>query len=207
MVTLVTQALVDEDDPAFDNPTKPVGPYYTIAEQKVFLKTRDDLQFKQDSGKGFRRVVPSPDPKRIIETNPIKSLVSTGTIVIACGGGGVPVIATHGHVTGVDAVIDKDLAAEKLATSIQATELVILTDVDGIYLNYKKKDQRLLSHVTVTQLQEFAASDHFAEGSMRPKVEAAIRFILNGGRKAIIAELGSIEEAIQGSKGTQISPS
>ncbi len=204
VVTLVTQTLVEKDDPAFHNPTKPVGPYYNVTEQQTLSKMRDDLKFKEDSGKGFRRVVPSPDPKKIIETEPIKSLVSIGTVVIACGGGGVPVVSSHAQLNGVDAVIDKDLAAERLATSIHATELVILTDVDGIYLNYRKKNQHLLSQVKVAQLQEFAAMGHFAAGSMGPKVEAATRFILNGGSKAIIAELGSIEEAIEGPKGTHI---
>lgn len=204
VVTLVTQMLVDQDDPAFHNPTKPVGPYYTVTEQQALSKNRGDLEFKEDSGKGFRRVVPSPDPKKIMETEPIKSLVSTGTVVIACGGGGVPVVNSQAQLNGVDAVIDKDLAAERLATSVRATELVILTDVEGIYLNYGKRNQHLLSHVKLARLQEYAAMGHFATGSMGPKVEAAIRFILNGGRKAIIAELDSIEEAIQGTKGTQI---
>jgi carbamate kinase len=204
VVTLVTQTLVDKNDPAFQNPTKPVGPYYTNPERQMLSRSRSDLEFKEDSGKGFRRVVPSPDPKMIIETEAILSLVSQGIVVVACGGGGVPVIGSQAQLNGVDAVIDKDLAAERLATSIHAMELVILTDVDGIYLDYRKKNRRLLSEVKVAQLQEFAALGHFAAGSMGPKVEATIRFVVNGGRRAIIAELDSIEDAIQGFKGTQI---
>lgn len=205
VIALVTQVVVDSNDPAFRNPTKPIGPFYTCEESKELLRKRPDLIIKEEPGKGFRRVVPSPDPKKIVETEAIKQLVKDGTIVIASGGGGIPVIKDDtDDLQGIDAVIDKDLSAERLATSIGANELVILTDVEGVYLNYGSRTQKLLRHVTANELRQYTSQGHFASGSMKPKVEAALRFVDNGGQRAIIAELDSLENALQGKTGTHV---
>ncbi len=205
VVTIITQVLIDAGDPAFLKPTKPIGPFYNEEEKNALVRDRQDLILREDSGRGFRRVVPSPDPKVIVESEAIKKLVDGGVVVIASGGGGIPVVESKGrNLQGVDAVIDKDLAAEKLATSIRARELAIMTDVEGVYLNYGKQNRRLLSRITRDQLAEYARKEDFAAGSMGPKVEAALRFLKNGGERAVIAQLDTIQEAIEGNEGTQI---
>ncbi len=204
VATIITQVIVDQDDPAFKHPSKPIGPFYTKEQKDALLRDRSDLVIEEDSGRGYRRFVPSPDPKAVVEDEPIRVLVEDESVVIACGGGGIPVIRQGGHFRGVEAVIDKDLAAERLATSIQAESLVILTDVDGVYLDYGKPRQRLLSRISPGELEIHAQKGYFAKGSMGPKVEAAIRFLRNGGKRAVIANLGDLEAAIKGSAGTQI---
>lgn len=204
VATVITQVAVEEDDPAFKNPTKPIGPFYTKVEAEKLKRERRDLVIEQDSGRGFRRFVASPDPKSVVEEEAIRSLVNNGSVVIACGGGGIPVIRKSERILGVDAVIDKDLAAERLAASIRAETLVILTDVDGVYLNYGSPHQRLLSNIRLGQLEGYAGQGYFAKGSMGPKVEASIRFLKNGGKRAVIASLAEVANAMNGSAGTQI---
>ena len=204
VVTLITQVVVDPNDPAFRKPTKPIGPFYTEVEKDRLVKEQKQLAMEEDSGRGFRRVVASPDPISVEETEAVQSLVDNGVVVITCGGGGIPVVKSEGLSQGIDAVIDKDLAAEKLATSIGAKELVIMTDVDGVYLNYRKPEQKLLSKVSLKELATYARQTHFAPGSMAPKIEAALRFLRNGGERVVIARLDAIEEAVDGTAGTQI---
>jgi carbamate kinase len=162
------------------------------------------MVMKEDAGRGYRRVVPSPDPKIIAERFAIRSLVDNGFIVVACGGGGIPITEEGGVAGGVEAVIDKDLAGQRLATLIGATIFVVLTDVDHAYLNYGSEKQEPIKHVTTGQLRNYLAQGQFKEGSMAPKVEAAIRFVESGGERAIIAELGNLIEALEGKTGTQV---
>jgi len=168
------------------------------------LRERSDLVIEEDSGRGYRRLVPSPDPKAVIEDEAIRVLVDDELVVIACGGGGIPVIRQGNRLQGIEAVIDKDLAAERLATSIHAENLVILTDVEGVYTNYGKQDQHLLSKISRDELERYAKKGSFSAGSMGPKVEAAIRFLRNGGKRSVIANLGDLGRAIKGSAGTQV---
>ncbi len=201
---VITQVLVDRNDPAFKHPSKPIGPFYSKDQRDVLVKDRSDLVIEEDSGRGYRRLVPSPDPKAVIEDEAIRVLVDDESVVIACGGGGIPVIRQGDQLQGVEAVIDKDLAAERLATSIHAESLVILTDVEGVYLNYGKPNQQLLSEINRDELEGYAKKGYFARGSMAPKVEAVIRFLRNGGKRAVIASLGDLGRAIKGSAGTQV---
>ncbi|HEV2120128.1 MAG TPA: carbamate kinase [Candidatus Bathyarchaeia archaeon] len=204
VATIVTQVLVDPNDPAFKHPSKPIGPFYTKDQRDAILKDRKDLTIEEDSGRGYRRLVPSPDPIAVIEHRAIQVLVDNESIVIACGGGGIPVIRQGRELEGVEAVIDKDLASERLATSIHADNLVILTDVEGAYLSYGKPEQQLLSKVNRDELEKYARKGSFATGSMGPKVEAAIRFLRSGGKRAVIANLRDLGGAIEGSAGTQV---
>jgi carbamate kinase len=204
VATVITQVLVEENDPAFKNPSKPIGPFYTKEQVESLLRERSDLVIEQDSGRGYRRFVASPDPKAVVEEEAIRGLVNNGSVVIACGGGGIPVVRRGDRLLGVDAVIDKDLAAERLAASIQAETLIILTDVDGAYLNYGTSAQRLLSKTRLAQLEEYASQGYFSKGSMGPKVEASIRFLRNGGKRAVIANLSDVVKAMKGSAGTEI---
>ena len=205
VATIITQVIVDQSDPAFKHPSKPIGPFYTREQRDTLLRDRSELVIEEDSGRGYRRFVPSPDPKAVVEGEAIRALVDDElVVVIACGGGGIPVIRQGTRLQGVEAVIDKDLAAERLASSIQAESLVILTDVDGVYLDYGKPDQRLLSNISPNELEIYAQKGYFAKGSMGPKVEAAIRFLRNSGKRAVIANLGDLGRAINGSAGTQV---
>lgn len=204
VVTLVTQVIVDEHDKAFQNPTKPIGPFYTEEEAKKIAKEKG-YTVKEDAGRGWRRVVASPTPKRIAEIDSVKRLWDS-TIVITAGGGGIPVIENmDGSQTGVPAVIDKDLAAERLAEDMETDILLILTEVDKISLNFKKPNQRDLSHVTVAEAIKYIEEGHFAPGSMLPKVMAAIKFARRfPGKKAIITSLYKAVEALDGKEGTVI---
>ena len=204
VVTLVTQVIVDEHDKAFQNPTKPIGPFYTEEEAKKIAKEKG-YTVKEDAGRGWRRVVASPTPKRIAEIDSVKRLWDS-TIVITAGGGGIPVIENmDGSLTGVPAVIDKDLAAERLAEDMETDILLILTEVDKISLNFKKPNQRDLSHVTVAEAIKYIEEGHFAPGSMLPKVMAAIKFARRfPGKKAIITSLYKAVEALEGKEGTVI---
>ncbi len=206
VVTVLTQVMVDTDDPAFQNPTKPIGPFYTEYQRGKLLEERRDLVIKEDSGRGHRRVVASPDPKLVLESEAIQTLVNNAAIVIACGGGGIPVTRSNHTLSGAEAVIDKDLAAERLATSVRASQLAIMTDVDGVFLHYGDKDQQLLSGVRKQELARYALEGHFASGSMGPKVESVVRFLDNGGESGVIAYLGNLKDAVEGRSGTQISP-
>lgn len=203
VATVVTQVVVGEEDPAFQNPTKPIGPFYT-EEQARRIMSEKGFVMKEDAGRGWRRVVPSPDPKEIYEKEVIQTLVSNGVIVIASGGGGIPVVRKNGGLAGVEAVIDKDLAGQRLALDVKADTLMILTDVPQVALNYGQPNQRFVSSMTVAEARQYQAEKHFKAGSMGPKVEAAVRFVEAGGHRAIIASLAQAEAAVKGEAGTTI---
>ncbi len=190
VITIVTQVIVDINDPAFKEPTKPIGAFYLKEEAELLSKANSNLIFKEDSGKrGWRRVVPSPKPQDILNHKIIKDLSKKGNIVIAAGGGGVPVYKDENkNLQGVEAVIDKDLASALLAREIGAEAFFILTDVPKVYLNFKKPDQKELNKVTVTKAEKYFAEGQFATGSMGPKILAAIDFVKNGGKETIITE-------------------
>lgn len=204
VVTIVTQVVVDKDDPAFKNPTKPIGAFYSEEEARK-LQQEKGYVMKEDAGRGWRRVVASPMPKRIVEISAVKELWDT-TIVVTAGGGGIPVIEKEdGSLEGVAAVIDKDLAAERLAEDIQADILMILTEVEKVSINFKKPDQKDLASMTVAEAEQYIKEGHFAPGSMLPKVQAAVMFAkANPGKKAIITSLYKAVEALEGKAGTVI---
>ncbi|MGA2548448.1 MAG: carbamate kinase [Rectinemataceae bacterium] len=203
VVTVITQVVVDPADPSMTNPTKYVGPFYK-AEQVDRLRARGWI-VKEDPGRGFRRVVASPQPLDVVEKGTIKDLIDDGKIVIAVGGGGVPVMRTaEGILAGVDAVIDKDRASALLANLIGADELCILTGVDKVAINYKKPDQRYFDAMTVADCERYLAEGQFPKGSMGPKIEAACDFIRRGGTKVIITSMENAVAAIDGKAGTVI---
>ncbi len=201
VVTLVTQVLVEQNDPAFQNPTKPVGAFY-LKEEADLLARVNNFVFKEDPRKrGWRRVVPSPQPKDILNKKIIKDLVKRGNIVIAAGGGGVPVYrGDDKKLYGVEAVIDKDLASSLLANEIGADAFFILTDVPKVYINFHKPDQKALDVITVDEAQKYFDEGQFASGSMAPKILAAINFIKNGGKETIITESTMLNHADSGTK-------
>ena len=204
VVTVFTQAMVDADDPAFKNPTKPIGPYYT-AKQAQLLQKDEGWHMVEEPAKGYRRVVPSPEPQAIIEQNSIKKLFDEGAIVIACGGGGVPVIQRKdGTLQGVEAVIDKDHTAAVFAKTIGADVLLILTAVDHVAINYGRPDQKDLDKISIEQTKKYLAQGQFPKGNMGPKIESAARFVEGGGGKAIIASLAQAKDALDGRSGTTI---
>ena len=204
VVTVVTQVAVDPKDRAFENPSKPVGPFYSEAEAKKMM-LEEGTAMKEDAGRGWRRVVPSPEPKEIVELEAIRDLVDGGCLVVCSGGGGVPVVRARGALSGIDAVIDKDLAAALLATKLAAQALLILTDVPRAYVNYGKPEQEALGTVTASQMRAYAAQGHFKAGSMGPKVEACLRFVDAGG-ESVIASLTEVGPAMAGEAGTHIVP-
>lgn len=204
VVALVTQVLVDSKDDAFNHPTKPVGMFYT-KEQAEKIEKEKGFIFTEDAGRGYRRVVPSPLPVEIIELNVIKKLVKDNTIVIATGGGGIPVINTDNGLKGVDAVIDKDRSSAKLALDLNADMLVILTAVDKVCINYNKLDQVELSELTLDDAEKYIKEGQFAKGSMLPKVEACMDFVRkSNGAKALITSLEKAAIALKGQTGTII---
>ncbi len=204
VVTVVTQVVVDKNDKAFQNPTKPIGPFYTEEEAKK-LSEEKGYTVKEDAGRGWRRVVPSPMPRKIVEIGTIKTLWDS-TIAITCGGGGIPVIENEdGSLEGIAAVIDKDLAAERLAEDMDADILMILTEVEKVSINFNKPNQEDLSHLTIKEAEQFIEEGHFAPGSMLPKVLAAVNFAKSKpGRKAVITSLYKAEDALAGNCGTVI---
>ena len=205
IATVVTQVRVEPDDPAFAHPTKPVGPFYTVDEAKA-LEAEKQWTMIEDAGRGWRRVVPSPDPREIMERDSIRTLVESGAIVVSTGGGGIPIVRENVGLRGVEAVIDKDLGGQRLARDLDASTFVILTDVDAVCLHYGMSNERKLGTITVTEGRRYAAEGHFAKGSMGPKVEAALRFVEGGGHRAIIASLRQASAALDGTAGTQIIP-
>jgi carbamate kinase len=205
VATVVTQVVVDQDDPKFKNPSKPIGPFYKEEEAKKIADEKGYVM-KEDAGRGWRRVVASPLPVEIVELNAVKTLVDNGFIVVTVGGGGIPVVKdANGDLSGVAAVIDKDLASEKLAEDLDVDALVILTAVEKVSINFKKPDQKDLDTLTVDQAKQYIKEDHFAPGSMLPKIEAAIKFVESKpGRKAIITSLDKAVEALEGKAGTTL---
>ncbi len=205
VTTLITQILVDAKDPAFHNPTKPVGPFYT-AEESSKLRESKGWQMISDSGRGYRRVVPSPSPLDILEKETIIRLFETGSVVISAGGGGVPVIRDNdGRVKGVEAVLDKDRTAALLAKTLAVETLLILTDVEKVYINYGKPEQLALNKMTVQECRKYLADGQFPSGSMGPKIESAITFLSgSAGRRVVIASLEKAEDALDGMAGTTI---
>ena len=205
VVTMITQVLVDRDDPAFANPTKPVGPFYSQEEADEIRRHNPDWQVMEDAGRGYRRIVPSPKPRRIIQSNMIRSLVYSGNVVIAAGGGGIPIVKDESdRYIGIDAVIDKDRTSAMLASDVKADLLIILTGVDKVYLNFGGKDQEGLTHLTYAQAKQYLADGHFPPGSMGPKITAALEYLENGGRRALITNAESLDEALCGRNGTQV---
>jgi len=196
--------VVDKDDPGFRNPTKPIGAFYT-EEEAIRIQAEKGYVLREDAGRGWRRVVASPMPKKIVELSSVKALWDS-TIVITAGGGGIPVIEKDdGSLEGIAAVIDKDLAAERLAEDVGADTLVILTEVEKVSINYRKPDQKDLSCITVEEAEQYIKEGHFAPGSMLPKIQAAMMFVqANPGKKAIITSLYKAVEALEGKAGTVI---
>lgn len=205
VVTVVTQVVVDKDDPKFKAPSKPIGPFYTEDEARK-LEAEKGYTMKEDAGRGWRRVVASPMPVEIVELDAVKCLMNGGFIAITVGGGGIPVIKDeNGNYIGTAAVIDKDLASERLAGDIDADALVILTAVEQVCINFGKPEQKSLSTMTVEEARRYMAEGHFAPGSMLPKVEAAVKFVESKpGRKAIITSLDKAVEALEGKAGTTV---
>lgn len=202
--TIVTQVLVDQTDKAFENPTKPIGSFYSKEEADRIINEKG-YTFVEDAGRGYRRVVPSPKPLSIVEKSIIKELVQNDNLVIAVGGGGIPVIKKDGILCGVAAVIDKDRSAALLAKEIDADVLLILTAVDKVYINYNKENQMALDKITVKDAEKYMNSGHFAKGSMLPKIEACIDFVKGSpNKKAIIGSLEKAALAINGESGTVI---
>lgn len=201
--TILSQVEVDKNDPAFENPTKPIGRFLTKEEAEE--NEANGVRCMEDAGRGYRVVVASPMPQRIRELETIKTLVNAGHIVITCGGGGIPVISENGKLVGVNAVIDKDNASSLLAAQLGADYLVILTAVEKVAINFGKENQEWLSDLTVEQAKEYIAEEQFAKGSMLPKIEAAIRFAESGeGRRTLITLLDKAAEGIAGKTGTVI---
>lgn len=201
IITLVTEVLVDKADPAFNNPTKPVGPFYS-KEEADKIASESGSVFKEDPrGRGWRKVVASPVPMEISTKNAIETLARAGNIVVAVGGGGIPVYEKEkGYKEGIDAVIDKDLASALLATQIKADEFYILTDVPKVAINFRKPDEKLLDVITVAQANQYLSEGHFAEGSMAPKVRAAVKFAEESGGETIITESSQLNNRNCGTK-------
>lgn len=205
VVTVVTQVVVDKDDPKFKAPSKPIGPFYTEEEAKA-IAAEKGYTMKEDAGHGWRRVVASPLPVEIVELDAVKTLNDAGFVVVTVGGGGIPVVRNEaGDLEGVAAVIDKDLASEKLARDMDADALVILTAVEKVSINFKKPDQKDLDRMSAAEAKQYIKEGHFAPGSMLPKIEAALNFVESKpGRIAIITSLDKAVDAIEGRAGTTI---
>jgi carbamate kinase len=206
VITIITQVVVDKDDPAIKNPSKFIGQFYTKEEAEKYARERG-WTVKKDTNRGWRRVVPSPIPLEIVEKETIKKLVHSGTVVIAAGGGGVPVYYNeNGQLHGLDAVIDKDRASAVLARDIEADLLIILTGEEKVALNFGTLLQKYLDQMSLSQAREYLAQGHFPAGSMGPKIEAAITFLESGGKEVIITSIEKGYEAIKGKAGTHIHP-
>ena len=204
VAAVVTKTIVDRDDPSFQNPTKPIGSF--MSEQEALAhKTEMNWQVMEDAGRGFRRVVPSPIPRKIVELDVIRLLVESGYIVIAAGGGGIPVIRNElGGLEGVEAVIDKDIGSSLLARNLGAGIFIISTPVDAVYLNFGKENQRPIRRATLAEIKQYLQEGHFKPGSMKPKIEAIIQFLEGSGKKAIITSPENLLKAIRGETGTTI---
>ncbi len=205
IVTLVTQVVVDNDDSAFENPSKPIGPFYDEARAKRY-RDEEGWRIMEDAGRGWRRVVPSPIPMRIVEQEAIKALIGLGFVVIGVGGGGIPVVEEDGSLRGVEAVIDKDYASGLLATGIKADLFLISTAVEKVALNYGKPNQIDLARMTLSEAKNYLQEGHFPPGSMGPKMKAVIKFLEEGGEEALITSPENLARALRGEMGTRITP-
>ncbi|MGC5325205.1 carbamate kinase [Brevibacillus sp. SYSU BS000544] len=205
VATIITQVEVSIDDPNFQNPTKPVGSFFTLEQAEEMKKEHPDWIMVEDSGRGYRRVVPSPKPVDIIEKDAIKSLVEAGYVVIAVGGGGVPVVKTGDQTyEGIDAVIDKDFATSLLAEQVNAETLIITTGVPRVCINFGKPDQKALEEITIEETKQYVRENHFPAGSMLPKIEASLNFLEKNGTRVIITNPESLKDAIGAKAGTHI---
>jgi carbamate kinase len=205
VATVVTQVLVRKNDPAFKNPTKPIGPFYSRRKAEKYRKERK-WKIAEDAGRGWRRVVPSPLPVSIVELDAIKTLVEEGVVVIAAGGGGIPVIKERGKLKGVEAVIDKDYASAILAIGLEADLFLISTAVEKVALNFGEPNQKLLDNMTLPEAKKYCRQGHFPPGSMGPKIRGIINYLENGGKQALITNPENIERALRGKTGTHIMP-
>ena len=204
VVTVLTQVIVDKHDTAFSNPTKPIGPFFTREDAERFRKEKG-WHIVEDSHRGYRRVVASPNPLKVVEDRAVRGLLEAGDIVIAAGGGGIPVIMKEdGDLEGVDVVVDKDLASSVLARDIKADCLMMITCVEHVFLNFKQPNERALKTLTVKEAERYLKEGHFPPGSMGPKIQAAINFLNWGGEVAIIAAIDKVKEALEGITGTKI---
>ena len=205
VAAIITQTIVSRDDPAMQHPTKPIGPFYSRAEAEE-KQRQFGWQIIEDAARGYRRVVASPEPIEIVEYPIIKSLMDQGTLVVACGGGGIPVMRNNGGIEGVEAVIDKDRASALLASELGVDVFIISTDADCVYLDYKKPTQRRLERVTVADMERYYGEGQFPPGNMGPKVESALRFLKHGGQEVIITSYEYLNDAVAGNAGTHIVP-
>jgi len=204
VAAVVTKTIVDRDDPSFQTPTKPIGSFMS-EEEAIAHKDELGWQVMEDAGRGFRRVVPSPIPREIIELDVIRSLVENGTIVIAAGGGGIPVIRNEqGDLEGIEAVIDKDMGSSLLGRNLGADTFIISTSIDAVYLNFGKENQRPIRRATLPEIKQYLQEGHFKPGSMGPKMEAIIQFLEGGGQKAVITSPENLLKATRGETGTTI---
>ena len=203
VITILTQVVVDDHDPAFSNPSKPVGPFLS---KEVAEKRKRELGWEiiEDAARGYRRMVPSPKPLEILELDAIRCCLSQGFVVIAAGGGGIPVVKRGGAYSGVEAVVDKDKTSALLASELGVETFITSTDTDKVYLNFKKPNQSALAEISLAQARKYLAENHFLPGSMGPKIEAAIDFLSHGGREVIITRPELIGEALEGRAGTRI---
>ncbi len=205
IVTLITRVVVDENDPAFSNPTKPVGKYYTRDEAAI-IQRNNGYVMKEDAGRGYRRVVPSPKPVDIVEIESIRYMMNDNFVPIAVGGGGIPVVRRNGSIVGVEAVIDKDLASSLLSIELGVDLFIILTAVDAAYINFGKPSKMKVGETYLEEIRKLRDQGHFASGSMLPKIDAAIRFVEDTGHRAIITNAENMFAALRGKEGTIISP-
>jgi carbamate kinase len=205
VATVVTQVVVDETDPAFDAPSKPIGPFYT-QERADRFRTEKGWQVVEDAGRGYRRVVPSPIPREVVEIEAIRALLEAGTVVIAAGGGGIPVARSNGILKGVEAVVDKDHASSLLAREIGADLFLIATGVEKVYLDYESPDRKPLDRLTVEEAEGYLREGQFPDGSMGPKMTAAIEYLRNGGKEVLITDVSAVDRALRGETGTRIVP-
>jgi carbamate kinase len=204
VVSIVTQTIVNENDDAFNNPSKPIGPFYQSEDLNNIEQQHPDWQMMEDAGRGYRRAVPSPQPVAIEEYPAIRKIVDVGIIPIVAGGGGIPVVEKSGQLVGTEAVIDKDFSAAKIAELVDADKLIILTSVGGVFYNFGKPNQEEIFDVSVDEVQKHIDADEFSKGSMMPKVKAAVHFVQSTGSDAIIGALDDVKEIIEGTKGTVI---
>ncbi len=205
VVSLVTQSIVSAQDPAMRHPTKPIGPFYSRSQAEERMRTLG-WQIVEDAARGYRRVVPSPEPIAIVELEVIRKLSDDGVLVVACGGGGIPVVRENGDLHGIEAVIDKDRASALLASQLGVDVFAISTDTDYVYLDYKRSTQQALTEITVSELERHYRNGHFPPGNMGPKIESALQFLKSGGQRVVITSYEHLCDAVAGRAGTHIIP-